>query len=169
QDETIYDSQIPLFFGDNAMDTEQSIKHARQLYSSDYNCGQAVLMAVMQEYGIELDSAPYLTAGFSGGLSGHGSICGAVIGAVIALGRIMQDHFDDTFNHKLETAELSYEFVDCFKIQHNSIQCKDLLDTLGENIETGKQAFCEDLVETSIAIIRELLSMIHKISPGASE
>ncbi|MFW9978627.1 MAG: C-GCAxxG-C-C family (seleno)protein [Candidatus Thorarchaeota archaeon] len=137
---------------------ERCVENARHLFSSSYNCAQAVLMSLLRESCIEFDSASYIMAGFGGGIGGYGSLCGAVVGAIAALGQILRESIDDRFDHKLETGGFAHEFAERFASEFETLICKDLLDSKKNVKAAESNSICMEVVEASVRIVCELLS-----------
>ena len=57
---------------------------ATEIMAQGYTCAESVLMAVSQEYGMEIED-PHVAMGFGGGMGLMGEVCGAVSGAVMAI------------------------------------------------------------------------------------
>ena len=106
--------------------TDDAVKLSIKYFSTDYNCSQSVMKAVLESKGLDFDEIFHLAAGFGGGVGLQGHICGAVSGAVAALGVINGKKYDDAVKHKEATYESSERFMRLFKEKNGSIICDDL-------------------------------------------
>ena len=66
--------------------TEDRVRMAADLFSSGYNCAQAVFAAVAPELGLDRVAALRVATGFGGGMGRLQRSCGAVTGSVMLLG-----------------------------------------------------------------------------------
>jgi C_GCAxxG_C_C family probable redox protein len=91
----------------------------------DLNCAETMLYGADKVYDLGLDREGLkLAAGFGGGM-GIEATCGALTGAVMVLGRIFaRDKGHDTPRLK----ELCAEFLEEYRSQMGSIDCKPLKD-----------------------------------------
>lgn len=114
-------------------------------FAGDFNCCQSVLVAVIEEKGLSFIEAPYVAAGFGGGIIGRGEVCGAVSGAVMAIGVLNGHLYNDIIKIKEQTrvdAELFYEkFTE--KFGHNT--CDGLIGIDRSNPEERQKAIDEGI------------------------
>ena len=101
-------------------------ERAVELFTNGYNCAQAVLGAICEGTGLDLDTALKLTSGFGGGVR-CGEICGAVSGAVMAIGLKCGFYIEKDFNQKNFCNRKTYEFIERFKKANGSALCRELL------------------------------------------
>ena len=58
------------------IDREEKAARAEALFREGYNCAQSVVLAYVQEMGLETQTAARLSSGFGGGVGGLRSVCG---------------------------------------------------------------------------------------------
>ena len=136
---------------------------AAQLFSNGYNCSQAVISVFSEENGLEVKTAMKLANGFGGGLR-CGEVCGAVTGAIMAIGLKCGFYIEGDFKQKGYCNEKSYEFIEKFKNEHNSILCRDLLnadiqcpeDHRKPEVQSVFKHICPKLVKSAVNILEEM-------------
>ncbi len=131
---------------------EQAIQRARELFQSEYNCAESVLMAIAENQRIGSEWIPRLATGFGGGIARTGQLCGALSGAIIGLGlelgRDKPDVKPDEFYAKVQ------KLLADFEAAHGAIHCRALIQldlTTAEGRADfqarGTAAQCLDYVE----------------------
>ena len=121
---------------------------AMALMAQGYVCSEAVLLAVCQEFELEIDSRiiPRIAILFAGGIGNTGAVCGAVSGAVMALG-LMKDR-GETMEEALRTLSVAQEFRCRFEAEMETINCRELTG-LDLGTEEGiKQLMSSDIPRT---------------------
>lgn len=99
----------------------------RYFIDQKYNCAEATLLALCQEWGISSDVVPQVAAGFGGGMGKKGLICGALSGTVMAIGlRFASPDPADTEKRKLVTNYVS-KLLDDFKDSFGETGCRELI------------------------------------------
>ncbi len=121
--------------------SEEISKAARNLFATDLNCAQSVLVTVAKAKGSMFDQAASVTAGFGGGIAHEGLVCGAVTGAVMALGLLKSRQITDNTKLKEETNAIAQTFMTRFRSEFGSIICNDLT---GIDIRDKKQVSAAD-------------------------
>ena len=114
-------------------------------------CGQCVLYALI-ESGLDISKDVFRAAsGMAAGVGRQGETCGAVSGAILAISALNGRQFEniDQTAERNKTFNLCYRFIDKFKAEYGSIQCKDIQAKLyGRGYEMSKledfQAFLAD-------------------------
>src|SRR5512140_3015316 len=109
------------------------------LFDQGYTCGQAVLAAFAGKHGLDRDVALRVACAYGGGVARTAATCGAVNGALMAIG-LARGRFrleDEAAREK--TYDAARAFLDRFRSEHGSDQCRDLL---GVDIATadGREA-----------------------------
>jgi C_GCAxxG_C_C family probable redox protein len=66
--------------------TDDLIDLALKYFDTNYNCAQSTFCAILNHKGLEFYQAPFLAAGFGGGLAYSGNQCGVVAGSIMAIG-----------------------------------------------------------------------------------
>lgn len=62
------------------------VETAVTLFSQQYTCSQAVLMAFAPRFGLDAELVARIAAPFGGGIARQGKICGALTGAIMVMG-----------------------------------------------------------------------------------
>ena len=103
------------------------IQIADQHIQGGYGCGQAVLAAFAERYGLSEKDARRIACCFGGGVGRSGQVCGAVSGALMVLGLHYWDDEAEVPPTKERIYKLSAEFMDRFAAQFGTTQCCELL------------------------------------------
>ena len=125
--------------GDHTTDpiTLASMK-AQQYFVGEYNCAQAVLLAVNEANGKTCDCCPQIAAGFGGGLK-MGEVCGALSGAILAAGVQYADDEDGSQRVHEKTQRITRTFRDAY----GGVRCEEIrIDKTicGEYVKTAVRA-----------------------------
>jgi C_GCAxxG_C_C family probable redox protein len=132
-------------------------------FRSNYNCTQSLLKAYADVPQEEMEKLMKLSQPFGGGVGRTGGLCGAVSGALMAIGLKYTDLNNP--DSKNEIIRLSNEFMDEFKKENGSINCKELL-YYDISTEEGRKAIhdknlretiCEKLVCNSAEILDRII------------
>ena len=128
-------------------------------------CSESVLLAVCQEFGMEIDDKiiPRIAGLFAGGIGNSGSVCGAVTGAVMAMGLLKER--GETLEEELDTLTIALEFRRRFEAEMKTINCRELtgLDlTTKEGVDQLMnsdipQTVCFPAVATAYRLVVDLL------------
>jgi C_GCAxxG_C_C family probable redox protein len=138
---------------------------AHDAFAANYNCAQAMLMAVGPELGLDCDTCLKLASTFGGGMGRQGEVCGAVTGALMALGLRYGGATIKNPNAKAEVYAKVKQFTDAFKARHGSIVCRDILgcdistpdgwaEAQARNFHTE---ICPKFVDDAISILDEMM------------
>lgn len=100
---------------------------AKSYFSSGFNCAQSVLRSVLEEKNMYFDEAPFLTAGFGGGIGLEGNTCGAVTGAVMALGMLLAENQKDPIEVKNKAYALTPKLLEQFRDKYGTTMCSQLV------------------------------------------
>ena len=137
---------------------------AKNYFSQQLHCSQAVLAAFAEECGITEEQALKLGSCFGGGMR-KGEVCGAVTGALMALGLLYgQKKAGDAESREMSN-KVNDLMMDRFKEKCGSYICNDLL---GCDITTkeGHQycldnklftEFCPKMVAAAVEIVEEII------------
>jgi len=136
---------------------------ANELFSSGYNCAQAVLGAFCEDNGLDMNIAFKLANGFGGGVR-CGEICGAVSGAIMVIGLKCGFYIEKDFKQKGYCNKKSYEFMEKFKEINGSLLCRDLLgidircpdDHNTPNAQEAHKTICPALVKSAVQILEKM-------------
>ncbi len=106
---------------------------AKQLFTSGYNCSQAVVGAFIDDFAIDFDTAMKLSSSFGGGMGRMREVCGAVTGAFMIAG--IKCGYCDPCDKAAKSAHyaLIQKIAADFKEQNGSIICRELLEGVGCN------------------------------------
>jgi C_GCAxxG_C_C family probable redox protein len=140
---------------------EQAKTKAREYFGSSYNCAQSTLRALLETKKCYFKQAPYLAAGFGGGIGRQGQTCGAVTGAIMAIGVLAAQKTSDVKEHKKLTYELAARFLKEFREMKGTTICRELIGfDVGDpqaHAEAEKkgvfQDICSHLVEDAVGIV----------------
>ena len=92
-----------------------------------YNCGQSILAAFGEDYGLNKELAFKLGQNLGMGCTHRGEICGAVSAALLIYGlKYGSDQPNDELSNEI-VYNLSNEHIAEFEELHGTIQCKELL------------------------------------------
>lgn len=138
---------------------------ALALFEQSFTCGQAVLAAFADRYGIELETALRLGCAFGGGIARTGGLCGAVAGALMAIGLAHGRAKVEDVAAREKTYEAVRAFLAAFRAEHGSAICRDLL---GHDISTPEgsaaasragvfKTRCPELVRTATRVASTLV------------
>ena len=140
------------------MDKERAVR----FLGEGYTCAEAVLMAVSQEYDIEIEHS-HMAMCLGGGMGLMGEVCGAVSGGALAIGLIKgpaenQQHFQ-------EIMSLVQDFRGRLEVEMKTISCRVLtgmdLTTPGgleELMKSGNgETVCVPAVDTAYRLVMEVL------------
>ena len=97
---------------------------AKQLFTSGYNCSQAVVGAFIDDFAIDFDIAMKLSSSFGGGMGRMREVCGAVSGAFMIAG--LKCGYCDPCDKAAKSAHyaLIQKIAADFKQQNGSIICR---------------------------------------------
>ena len=104
-------------------------QHVEQTYGG---CGQCVLYSLI-ENGFDISKDVFRSAsGLAAGVGRQGETCGAVTGAILAISALNGREFDAISETaaRNKTFALCYRFIDKFKAEYGSIQCKGIQEKL---------------------------------------
>ncbi|MDR0917009.1 MAG: C-GCAxxG-C-C family protein [Oscillospiraceae bacterium] len=141
----------------------EKTERALDLFSSGFNCAQAVFAAFAEDYGTDEETALRIATGFGGGVR-RGEICGAATGAVMAIGAAHGHSQRGDIAAKQEGAERTREFLREFERRNGCLRCRDLLgvDTstpegMAEARAQGLfQTKCRDFVAGAVELLEDL-------------
>ena len=108
---------------------------AETLFDQGFTCSQAVLAAFAGRYGLDRDAALRVACAYGGGVALTGAACGAVNGALMAIGLAHGRARVEDEAAREKTYDATRTFLERFRREHGSDQCRDLL---GVDISTAK-------------------------------
>ncbi|QSX06373.1 C-GCAxxG-C-C family protein [Sedimentibacter sp. zth1] len=120
-----------------------------------FNCAQSILMAISEQYKLNLtDSEIELVTAFGGGM-GCGKTCGTLTGAVAALGKLL-DTKSESFRNDCK------EFVQAFEDTLGSTECNVLMEKYKkpetrclETVMLGADVIEKLIIEKKITLINK--------------
>jgi C_GCAxxG_C_C family probable redox protein len=142
---------------------------AKDFHDRGFGCGQSVLSAFSEDFGLDSITALKIATGFGSGMGRMGEVCGALTGGFMVLGlkygKVNADgskYGPATEITYAKVAELTRRFREC----NESMLCRDLtgLDlskpearayAREHNIFSGR---CNQYVQDVVNILEELLS-----------
>jgi C_GCAxxG_C_C family probable redox protein len=135
---------------------------AVSLFLKGYNCSQAVLLTMLEHWGVKNEMVPKIATGFGGGIGRCGSVCGALTGGIMAIGA--RYGTSEASEDRLPTYELARKFYEQFKNVNKGVLCKDLTGYILSNpneYEKAKkenifQNKCPRYVKNAVKILLEL-------------
>ncbi len=97
------------------------------LFEQGFTCSQAVLAAFAGRHGVDRDTALRVSCAFGAGIARSGGTCGAVSGALMAIGLAhgLTRTGDEAAREKTYAATRA--FIDRFRREHGSDECRALL------------------------------------------
>ena len=107
-------------------DLENRIQKAVEYFMTGYGCGQSVVAAFADLYGMDEATALKIGNGFGGGVGKMRMMCGAVSGLVILAG-LDSGLSDDIRGGKAECYRLVQDLLEKFKQANGSVICAELL------------------------------------------
>ena len=103
---------------------------AKQYHARGYGCGQAVLAAFAEDYGLNEETSLRISTGFGSGMGRMCEVCGALTGAFMVIGLKYGKVITDGTRYGTDT-ETTYrlvaELAKKFQEKNGSIYCRDLI------------------------------------------
>jgi C_GCAxxG_C_C family probable redox protein len=90
-----------------------------------FNCAEAVLLYIKDEFGIKCGDIPKMATPFGAGVGKTGRICGALAGGIIAIGYLFGRSVDG-LGEKDIAYDLSGRLADAFEDEFGSVDCWDI-------------------------------------------
>ena len=118
------------------------------------------------EFGLDTDVALKVACGFGGGVGAMGGPCGAVTGGIMVIGLTCGQTRPEDKTAKEKTYGLVQEFVRRFKERHQSIDCKELINTDLSTPEGFLSAIEKKLFTTVCpAFVRDAAELLQELLP----
>lgn len=118
-------------------------EQATNLFRNYYNCSQSVLSVFAEELGVKKDLAMKLASPFGSGIAFMQETCGAVSGALMAIGLKYGKGENGTNEDKARAYDLSQHFMTEFKKLHQTVCCRELLDSINMSTPEGMELIIE--------------------------
>jgi C_GCAxxG_C_C family probable redox protein len=101
-------------------------ERAVKLFDLGFNCAEAVLLALSEEFNQVSPAIPRIATGFGAGIGRTGQICGALTGAVMAIG--LQQGCDKAEEKEKRNATYAdvRKMLKAFQRGFGSIECREL-------------------------------------------
>lgn len=100
---------------------------AKALFTSGYNCAQAVFAAFSDVTGIDFEASVKLSSGFGGGMGRMREVCGTVSGMFMVLNAV-EGYTSPTDNvAKMELYAKVQRLAEEFKKENGSIICREIV------------------------------------------
>ena len=115
---------------------------AKELFSTGFNCAQAVFVPYAEEFGLNREQALKLSCGFGGGMGRQQKTCGAVSGSYMVIGLKNGKYQPEDNPAREKTYAMVKEFSRRFTEMHSTTECSELLQC-NLNTEEGKKYFQE--------------------------
>ncbi len=139
-------------------------EEAVKIFSSGFNCSQAVLSVFCDELGFDKETALKISTGFGGGMR-RGEVCGAVTGAIMVMGLKEGFYIEGDTETKSKAYELVKLFESKFESLNGSIICKEILNydlSIEAEMEILKEmgsfgTVCPKVIEDAIDILEEMI------------
>lgn len=125
-------------------------KRAGELFSSGYNCAQAVACAFSENFGIAFDTLAALACPFGGGVAGTRGTCGAVSGMLIVIGLAKGNVIPGASDKKRECYDFAKAGMAEFEKEVGSTVCSEL--RLMQKSGEKKKCSCRELCELAADI-----------------
>lgn len=142
---------------------------AHENFKKGYNCAQAVACAFSEELNMDENTVARMVSSFGGGMGKLREVCGAVSGALFVLGTLKGYSSPTADAEKAAHYKRVQEFAACFKAEHETIICRELLKNLALKKEHTHEPEartddyyrvrpCVYFVETAAKIVAEMLA-----------
>ena len=135
-------------------------------FKQGYNCSQSVVLAFIDEIGLDKEQALKIASSFGGGIGRQREVCGAVSGMMICLGALKGYSSPDNHTEKAEYYALIQNLCNKFKEINGSIVCRELLGLTTKSSDPTpeqrtdayyKKRPCASLVGDAIEILEKYL------------
>ncbi|MGB9866629.1 MAG: C-GCAxxG-C-C family protein [Bacillota bacterium] len=145
---------------------DRTVTLAVDYHSQGFNCAEAVLKALVEEFKLPGGNVPSVATGFGGGVGRSGGICGALTGAVMALGIKLCRKYAEESHLKSQANDGALKLVRGFEQQMGSTLCRDITGyvlCIPEQMERWKQeriseTRCRKAIEVAVTLASGLLS-----------
>ena len=127
-------------------------KRAEELFSTHWNCAEAVLQAICEN--LDMEPPTFLVTGLGGGVGNGRRMCGAITGGVVAMG-LRFGRTEAVREERRNCYEKSTLLVEKFRTLFHSTNCWELSETLCHTSETKQR--CNKFVETTARLAAEIM------------
>ncbi len=106
---------------------EQYGEKAYTLFTSGYNCAQAVFCAFGELLPFDENTARLVSCAFGGGMGRLREVCGCLSGCLMVLGILCGEHAHESQEQKAALYAKEQAFAAIFKEKYGSLICRELL------------------------------------------
>ena len=132
---------------------ETTMKYYDKKY--DLNCAECILVAVNEEYDLNISKETLMTMSAFGGGMAIGSTCGAATGAIAALGIMFTKERGHNSPH---VREMTSKFLNEFNMKMNSLDCISLKENYYD-LENR----CSKMMMVSAELLQEIINEYSSI------
>ncbi len=133
-------------------------------FKEGFNCAQSVIYHYNERLDIPVDTALKLASGFGAGIARTQNVCGAISGGVLVLNSIYGAGENDNPEIRNRLYEKIQLLTDRFEKEHNTVNCKDLLDGCELQSEDGQKRFGEEkMINRCYGYVDKVISILEEI------
>lgn len=141
---------------------------AQEYHLAGFNCAEAVLKALVEEFGLRDCNVPAVATGFGGGIGRTGGVCGALTGAVMALGIAAGRSAAEQAELKAQVNQAALSVVREFEREVGSTLCRDISGfvlCIPEQMEEWKrqrisETRCRQAIESAVKAASGIISRL---------
>ncbi|MBD3408315.1 MAG: hypothetical protein GF411_19485 [Candidatus Lokiarchaeota archaeon] len=134
-------------------------------FTSEYNCAQSVLMAILKNEEKMFKEAINIAAGFGAGMGYQCSNCGALSGGVMAAGILCGEKGLSVREHARLTYQMTSELFDKFEAEFGTRICDELIGIDMHNPEELQRARDENIFYTKcITFIEKVVEFVLELN-----
>ena len=146
---------------------EERVARAKELFTSGYNCAQAVFIAYHDLAEMDESMAAKISAPFGGGMGRLREVCGAVSGMTLCAGQLAPNALPNDNESKKKCYAMVQELAEKFRQENGSIVCRELLGLSQQKdnptpsertAEYYRKRPCVEYVATAARIIGEKIN-----------
>lgn len=138
-------------------------ERAVELFVSGFNCAEATLLALSEEFGKKVSVIPRIATGFGGGIGRTGQLCGALSGAVMAIGLQVGCDRAEEKEKRSSAAEGVRQMIVGFEEEFGTTQCRVLTGCVLHTKEGRekfdrlelRKTFCPRLIRWTVDYVAE--------------
>lgn len=152
------------------LNVQERAEKARQLFREGYNCSQAVLLAYVDLFPLDVETAKAIASSFGGGMGRMREVCGTCTAMFAIAGLARPSTVPGDTKSKMENYAIVQELAQEFKKETGSIICRDMLKLNGNTHEGPipeqrtedyyKRRPCSELVYLAAEIIGNKLTQL---------
>jgi len=104
-----------------------------------FNCCEAVLKTLSEQYGLESDLIPRIGTGIGAGVARNGLLCGCISGPALFIG--IKEGRNTTEENPMKTWSLVDQYLEAFKEKYQYTNCRQLTGVDVKTPEGSKKYF----------------------------